>query len=58
LPAGTCLIHVGELTKAKQYLQTAIELSHQESSYMELAKICLLENNIQEAIGIYNAALE
>jgi tetratricopeptide (TPR) repeat protein len=56
--AGTCLFHVGELTKAKAYLMTAIELSHQEGSYMELAKIHLLENDIQGAIGIYNAALE
>jgi hypothetical protein len=36
----------------------AIELSHQEDSYMELAKIHLLENDIQGATGIFNAALE
>jgi tetratricopeptide (TPR) repeat protein len=56
--AGTCLFRVGEHTKAKAYLMTAIELSHQEGSYVELAKILLLENDIQGAIGIFNAALE
>ncbi|GFG38369.1 hypothetical protein Cfor_03172 [Coptotermes formosanus] len=55
---GTCLLHVGQHVKAKEYLLTAIELSHQEDSYVELAKIHLLENDIQGAIGIYNAALE
>jgi tetratricopeptide (TPR) repeat protein len=55
---GTCLFQIGEHTKAKAYLMTAIELSHQEDSYMELAKIHLLENDIQGAIGIYNGALE
>jgi len=52
------LLHVGDRAKAKQYLLTAIELGHQEDSYLELAKIHLLENDIQRAIGIYNAALE
>jgi tetratricopeptide (TPR) repeat protein len=56
--AGTCLFHIGEHTKAKAYLMRAIELSHQEGSYMELAKILLLENDVQGAIGIFNAALE
>jgi Tfp pilus assembly protein PilF len=56
--AGTCLFRVGEHTKAKVYLMRAIELSHQEDSYMELAKIHLLENDIQGATGIFNAALE
>jgi Bardet-Biedl syndrome 4 protein len=55
---GTCLLHVGDHAKAKEYLLTAIELSHQEDSYVALAKIHLLENDIQGAIGIYNAALE
>ncbi|XP_069682153.1 BBSome complex member BBS4 isoform X2 [Periplaneta americana] len=55
---GTCLLHIGELTKAKEYLLTAIQLSHQETSYMELAKIHLLEDDVEGAIGIYNAALE
>lgn len=55
---GTCLFRVGEHTKAKAYLMTAIELSHQEGSYVELAKILLLENDIQGAIGIFNAALD
>jgi hypothetical protein len=52
------LLHVGDRTKAKEYLLTAIELGHQEDSYVELAKIYLLETDIQRAIGIYNAALE
>jgi hypothetical protein len=52
------LLHVGDRAKAKEYLLTAIELGHQEDSYLELAKIHLLENDIQRAIGIYNAALE
>ncbi|XP_021914608.1 Bardet-Biedl syndrome 4 protein isoform X2 [Zootermopsis nevadensis] len=55
---GTCLVHVNEHRKAKEYLLTAIQLSHQEASYVELAKIHLLENDIEGAIGIYNAALE
>jgi hypothetical protein len=58
LSLGTCLLHVGERAKAKEHLLTAIELGHQEDSYVELAKIHLLENDIQRAIGIYNAALE
>jgi uncharacterized protein HemY len=58
LSAGACLIHVGEHRKAKEYLLTAIQLSHQEASYMELAKIHAHENDIEGAIGIYNAALE
>jgi tetratricopeptide (TPR) repeat protein len=58
LSAGTCLVHVGEHRKAKEYLMMAIQLSHQEASYMELAKIHILENDIEGAIGIYNAALE
>jgi len=58
LSPGTCLLHVGDRAKAKEYLLTAIELGHQEDSYLELAKIHLLENDIQRAIGIYNAALE
>ena len=52
------MLHVGERAKAKEHLLTAIELGHQEDSYVELAKIHLLENDIQRAIGIYNAALE
>ncbi|PSN53755.1 Bardet-Biedl syndrome 4 protein [Blattella germanica] len=55
---GLCLLHVGELTKAKEYLLTAIQNSHQEMSYTELAKIHVFENDFQGAIGICNAALE
>jgi hypothetical protein len=52
------LLRFGDCTEAKEYLLTATELGHQEHSYVELAKIYLLENGIQRAIGIYNAALE
>ncbi|KAJ9577928.1 hypothetical protein L9F63_025210, partial [Diploptera punctata] len=55
---GMCLVHVEEYMKAKEYLLTAIQMSHQETSYNELAKIHLFEKDIQGAIGICNAALE
>ncbi|XP_063226122.1 uncharacterized protein LOC134532966 isoform X3 [Bacillus rossius redtenbacheri] len=55
---GLCLLQLGMLTKAKEYLLQAIQISRQEDSYIALAKIHLLENDIEGAIWVYKAALE
>ncbi|KAK7868652.1 hypothetical protein R5R35_006950 [Gryllus longicercus] len=55
---GMCLMHLNELEKAKGYISKAIQLSSQECSYIALAKICLLHNDIQGALHVYTIASE
>ncbi|XP_047000094.1 Bardet-Biedl syndrome 4 protein isoform X2 [Schistocerca americana] len=53
---GMCLLHLNERVKAKECISKAIDLSRQECSYVALAKIYLLENDIGAAVNVYNAA--
>nr|CAD7587070.1 unnamed protein product [Timema genevievae] len=54
---GLCLVHVGEQAKAKDNFLRALQCSRQEETYMALAKIHLLEDDIEGAIWIYKTAL-
>ncbi|CAG2054305.1 unnamed protein product [Timema podura] len=55
---GLCLVHVGEQAKAKDNFLRALQCSRQEETYMALAKIHLLEDDIEGAIWIYKTALQ
>nr|CAD7409563.1 unnamed protein product [Timema poppensis] len=55
---GLCLVHVGEQAKAKENFLRALQCSRQEETYMALAKIHLLEEDIEGAIWIYKTALQ
>lgn len=56
--SGMCLLSVGEIGKAKEFLRQAVQLNRHETSFMALAKIHVLEDDIPGAISIYAAALE
>ncbi|GJQ76168.1 hypothetical protein Trydic_g1913 [Trypoxylus dichotomus] len=55
---GECLILLGNVQKAREYANKAVQCGKQEISYALLIKILLMENDIRSAIAVCNAALE
>ncbi|KAI4467250.1 hypothetical protein MML48_2g00004580 [Holotrichia oblita] len=55
---GECLILLGNIPKAREYANKAVQCGKQETSYALLIKILLMENDIRSAIAVCNAALE
>ncbi|XP_075215082.1 Bardet-Biedl syndrome 4 isoform X1 [Lycorma delicatula] len=55
---GECCIRVGQLSKAKEYLNCAVQLGKSEESYVSLAELYKLQDDLKSATEIYNAALQ
>lgn len=55
---GLCLLSMGDISKAKEFLWQAVQLNRQECSFIALAKIHILEDDLPGAIEIYKAAIE
>ncbi|KAK9686295.1 hypothetical protein QE152_g37302 [Popillia japonica] len=55
---GECLILLGNIPKAREYVNKAVQCGKQETSYALLIKILLMENDIRSAVAVCNAALE
>lgn len=58
LEIGECLILLGNIPKAREYVNKAVQCGKQETSYALLIKILLMENDIRSAVAVCNAALE
>nr|XP_031825496.1 Bardet-Biedl syndrome 4 protein homolog isoform X1 [Nomia melanderi]XP_031825497.1 Bardet-Biedl syndrome 4 protein homolog isoform X1 [Nomia melanderi]XP_031825498.1 Bardet-Biedl syndrome 4 protein homolog isoform X1 [Nomia melanderi]XP_031825499.1 Bardet-Biedl syndrome 4 protein homolog isoform X1 [Nomia melanderi]XP_031825500.1 Bardet-Biedl syndrome 4 protein homolog isoform X1 [Nomia melanderi]XP_031825501.1 Bardet-Biedl syndrome 4 protein homolog isoform X1 [Nomia melanderi]XP_03182550 len=57
LNLGECYTKLNELAEAKRCLKRSIELTKDESPYIALARVCLLEDQVNDARNAYTAAL-
>lgn len=55
---GQCLMSLGEITKAKEYVRRAVKLGKQETSYALLIKTLATEGDLHSAVTICNTAIE
>eukprot|EP00057_Strongylocentrotus_purpuratus_P028965 XP_011683439.1 PREDICTED: Bardet-Biedl syndrome 4 protein [Strongylocentrotus purpuratus] len=55
---GVCYMYLKEYLKAKEYLKQAIQYNRHDLSYVMLAKIYLMEGDIQMATDVYKRAAE
>lgn len=54
---GICWIKCKDEEKAKEYLKRAVELSRNEQSFCELAKLYENQKDFANAISVYEAAI-
>ncbi|XP_078035083.1 Bardet-Biedl syndrome 4 [Augochlora pura] len=57
LNLGECYAKLNDLNEAKRHLKKSMELTKDESPYIALARVYLLEDHITEARNAYSAAL-
>lgn len=55
---GLCYTSLNDLPKAKEHFWQAVQCSRQENSFLALAGVNILENDIPRAVEVYYAALE
>ncbi|XP_060116173.1 Bardet-Biedl syndrome 4 protein isoform X2 [Heteronotia binoei] len=55
---GICYMYLKQFNEAKEQLNTALELSRHDLTYMTLGKVHLLEGNTEKAIEVYKKAVE
>lgn len=55
---GECYIKLCETENAERELKKAMELTKNESPYLTLARLYVSKDRIDDAIGVYNAALK
>ncbi|XP_054748410.2 Bardet-Biedl syndrome 4 protein-like [Lytechinus pictus] len=55
---GVCYMYLKEYLKAKEYLKQAIQYNRHDLSYVMLAKIYLMEGDVQMATDVYKRAVE
>ncbi|XP_015282921.1 PREDICTED: Bardet-Biedl syndrome 4 protein-like, partial [Gekko japonicus] len=55
---GICYMYLKHFNKAKDQLNTALELNRHDLTYVMLGKIHLMEGNTEKAIEVYKKAVE
>ncbi|XP_056640273.1 Bardet-Biedl syndrome 4 protein [Diorhabda sublineata] len=55
---GQCLLKLGDMHKAQEYAQKAVQVGKHELCYELLIKILMLQNEIKSAVAVSNAAVE
>ena len=55
---GVCYLYLKDYVKAEHSLNSAIQLNRHDTSYIQLAKVHLLQGDVNSAIDVYKQAVE
>ncbi|CAG9834391.1 unnamed protein product [Diabrotica balteata] len=55
---GQCLLKLGDINKAQEYAQKAVQAGSHEFCFELLIKILMLQKEVKAAVAVSNAAVE